>query len=481
MLGYDNVGEMELIALISVCGIAVSAFAFIICRTRYGSPSVAHQFDPSSVKLEQLRQKKHITVAYMFYFWGGFLNGSHHTYLENEQRAMIHMVTFGFFGIGSFMDCLQMPRYVSQHNLKFTNGSARSGPSATSVSRAVFVAQLSMAMLMACALCGIPSVYEAATGDFLGGPQGDANPYDVLGVSRASSDEEIKAAFRKKSLVHHPDKNPDCTDCKDIMIELNKAYGKLKKGHTIGFGSSYADVNQMGATALETIVTKWTRLLELVGKAFQKHFWSEELKREFERVLKHFRRAARTSTGASRANTHHQSKKHADETSSKEGGLSGKKGESSRAKQHSKDRGPSGKKGESSHTKQHSKGNSEQTEEMRKDKKGKAGSEDSGIADTKEKELPPIWFTDIDREVIEIKRDGETIRLYAGGRLVMEDVQRFNIDAIHRTYEVYSALAFGSFKPDQDLDLLGLHRDLMFSQTWGEISASSRQQRHDEM
>ncbi len=54
--------------------------------------------------------------------------------------------------------------------------------------------------------------------------------YEVLGVSRTAKDPEIKAAFRKLAMQHHPDRNPGDKECEHRFKELNEAYDVLKDG-----------------------------------------------------------------------------------------------------------------------------------------------------------------------------------------------------------------------------------------------------------
>jgi molecular chaperone DnaJ len=36
--------------------------------------------------------------------------------------------------------------------------------------------------------------------------------YDILGVAKDADEKDLKAAFRKKAMEHHPDRNPGCND-----------------------------------------------------------------------------------------------------------------------------------------------------------------------------------------------------------------------------------------------------------------------------
>ena len=75
--------------------------------------------------------------------------------------------------------------------------------------------------------------------------------YEILGVDRGASSDELKRAYRKIALKYHPDKNPGDKEAEKTFKEAAEAYGVLsdsnKRGQYDQFGHAGVGMGQQGS------------------------------------------------------------------------------------------------------------------------------------------------------------------------------------------------------------------------------------------
>ena len=91
--------------------------------------------------------------------------------------------------------------------------------------------------------------------------------YDVLGVNKNASPDELKSAYRKLAVKYHPDKNPGDKGAEEKFKEASEAYGilsdKSKKENYDNFGHAAFEmvvVDKVGLEALEVSVVRIFRI-----------------------------------------------------------------------------------------------------------------------------------------------------------------------------------------------------------------------------
>ncbi|KAM3594359.1 uncharacterized protein V6R79_006335 [Siganus canaliculatus] len=91
--------------------------------------------------------------------------------------------------------------------------------------------------------------------------------YEVLGLEKGASPDEIKKAYRKLALRHHPDKNPDNPEAAEKFKEINNANSILSDENK---RKIYDEYGSMGLYAAEQLGEDGVKYYFLMSKCWFK-------------------------------------------------------------------------------------------------------------------------------------------------------------------------------------------------------------------
>jgi molecular chaperone DnaJ len=97
------------------------------------------------------------------------------------------------------------------------------------------------------------------------------SPYDVLGVEKNATDDEIKSAYRRLAMRYHPDRNPNDKTAEEKFKEVSEAYATLRDPETRARFDRYGSAGS-GYTQPDFSQTNWQTIFQEADVKFD---WSK--------------------------------------------------------------------------------------------------------------------------------------------------------------------------------------------------------------
>ena len=91
--------------------------------------------------------------------------------------------------------------------------------------------------------------------------------YEILGVERDASDDDLKGAFRRLARQYHPDVN-DAPDAEDRFKEINEAYAVLSDGERRAAYDRYGHEGVRGAGGVPDFTVDFSDFADIFGEFF---------------------------------------------------------------------------------------------------------------------------------------------------------------------------------------------------------------------
>src|SRR5262245_53500499 len=92
--------------------------------------------------------------------------------------------------------------------------------------------------------------------------------YELLGVAKSATTDEIRAAYRKLALKYHPDRNPDDKEAEKKFKEISEAYDVLSDDQKRKLYDQYGHEGLRGQATRDFQTASFQDIFEAFGDIF---------------------------------------------------------------------------------------------------------------------------------------------------------------------------------------------------------------------